>query len=368
MNKRDVYLNASEVLSAPLSNKTSSVVSTIEDVSVAFKSFREEINCSDFTSILSYFDAVLYPLFKKLNLSASDLAKTNLFLGSTSLDISAVKVGDEDKLWLSKTDKISQALAKRYGLNELEFTFSTACTASANACLYASRLISTGKIEHALVIGCEFYNPLTVEGFKSLDLISKTELIAFAKGRSGLILGEGVAALYLSSTPTAQCSLKMLGGASSCDTYSLTMTQEDGSHIAQVINDCLLQANIQSTDIDLIKVHGTATLGNDEAECNALTTLFNTSEITQSPPPIIAFKPFTGHTLGACGVIEIALFADCLSKESYIPPEYITQNNDLMWPFYKGNDFSQVNTVLFNYFGFGGNNAALVFQCYRGTE
>ncbi|XQF91732.1 hypothetical protein ACOBV8_19885 (plasmid) [Pseudoalteromonas espejiana] len=64
MNKQDVYLNASRVLSAPLSNKTSSVVSTVEDESVAFKSFREEINCSDFAGILSYFDAVLYPLLK----------------------------------------------------------------------------------------------------------------------------------------------------------------------------------------------------------------------------------------------------------------------------------------------------------------
>ncbi|WP_425356003.1 hypothetical protein, partial [Pseudoalteromonas issachenkonii] len=50
-----------------------------------------------------------------------------------------------------------------------------------------------------------------------------------------------------------------MGGASSCDTYSLTMTQEEGSHIALVINDCLLQSNFQSDNIDLIKVHGTAT-------------------------------------------------------------------------------------------------------------
>ncbi|WP_405629590.1 beta-ketoacyl synthase N-terminal-like domain-containing protein [Pseudoalteromonas sp. Ld20] len=372
MTLRDVYLNASDVLSASLGCEKSSQITTQEGTRVGFKSFRDEISCNDFFGILAHFDTLLLPLFKKLQLSADELAKTSLFLGSTSLDISAVELGAEDTLWLSKTDKISQELVKRYGLNELEFTFSTACTASANACLYATRLIAQGKIEHALVIGCEFYNPLTVEGFKSLDLISATGLAAFAKGRSGLILGEGLGALYLSSTPTEQCNLRVLGGASSCDTYSLTMTKEDGSHIAHVINECLTQTNITCDDIDLIKVHGTATLGNDEAECNALSSLFIRDSLTTDQisakqlPPIIAFKPYTGHTLGACGAIEIALFVKCLELGSYTPPSYTHSENELMWPFYHGAHFNNVDTVLFNYFGFGGNNAALVLQRYKG--
>lgn len=357
MTLRNVYLNASEVMSAPLGCDINNHVVTLEGDTVVFKSFRDEVICNDFASILEHFDRLLLPLFEKLQLSAHALSKTALFLGSTSLDVSAVELGPENELWLSKTDKISQALVKRYGLNELEFTFSTACTASANACLYATRLIGLGKLEYALVIGCEFYNPLTLEGFKSLDLISKTELAAFAKGRSGLILGEGLGAVYLSATPSEQCQLQILGGASSCDTYSLTMTQEDGSHIVQVITDCITQANTTTSEIDLIKVHGTATLGNDEAECNALTTIFDTNK-----PPIIAFKPFTGHTLGACGVIEIALFAACLQQKNYTAPGYVYGDNELMWPFYHGTDFSEINTVLFNYFGFGGNNAALVLR------
>lgn len=361
MTLRNVYLNASEVMSAPLNCEKSTHVATLEGKTVSFKSFREELSCNDFPSLLAHFDRLLLPLFAKLQLSADSLSKTVLFLGSTSLDISTIEPGVENELWLSKTDKISRILVKRYGLHELEFTFSTACTASANACLYASRLIELGTIDDALVVGCEFYNPLTVEGFKSLDLISTAELAAFAKGRSGLILGEGLGAVYLSATPSEQCQLQVLGGASACDTYSLTMTQEDGSHIVQVITDCLTQASIKSGDIDLIKVHGTATLGNDEAECNALATLFDTNK-----PPIIAYKPFTGHTLGACGVIEIALFAACLQQQNYTVPTYTQSKDELMWPFYNGTDFNEVNTVLFNYFGFGGNNAALILQRYKG--
>ncbi|MGO2011010.1 MAG: beta-ketoacyl synthase N-terminal-like domain-containing protein [Pseudoalteromonas sp.] len=361
MTLRDVYLNASEVMCAPLAISKNNHVMTAEGDSVTFKSFQDDIDSSNFSGILDYFDALLLPLFNKLQLTEAERAQTNLFLGSTSLDISAVDVGEENELWLSTTDKISEALVERYGLNELEFTFSTACTASANACLYATRLIAQNKINNALVIGCEFYNPLTVEGFKSLDLISQKGLTAFAKQRSGLVLGEGLAALYLSASAQTQCQLKILGGASACDTYSLTMTQEDGSHIAKVITDALLQTKITVEQIDLIKVHGTATLGNDDAECNALRTLFS-----EKKPPIIAFKPFTGHTLGACGAIEIALFAQCLEQKNYVLPEYTKNSDELMWPFYQKSDFTDVDTLLFNYFGFGGNNAALVLQRYKG--
>lgn len=360
MSLRSVYLNASEVMCAPIGTEQSNSVVTNEQEAVAFKSFRSDVTASNFDTILAHFDHLLLPLFARLSLSADELAKTTLFLGSTSLDISAVEVGCSNELWLSTTNKINKALVKRYGLHELEFTFSTACTASANACLYATRLIAQGKIDNALVIGCEFYNSLTVEGFKSLDLISETGLAAFAKGRSGLVLGEGLAALYLSASANEHCQFKLLGGASACDTYSLTMTQEDGSHIAKVINNALTQTNLNATDIDIIKVHGTATLGNDEAECNALAKIF-----TEKKPPIIAFKPFTGHTLGACGAIEIALYAQCQQKNNYAMGKYTKQDNDLMWPFYQSSDFSNINTVLLNYFGFGGNNAALVMQRYK---
>lgn len=360
MALRSVYLNASEVMCATLGTETSNKVQTNESEVVAFKSFRDEIDNCQFGDILAYFDQLLLPLFAKLSLTAEDLKATSLFLGSTSLDISAVDIGASDELWLSTTNKINRALVQHYGLNDLEFTFSTACTASANACLYAKRLIAQGKIDNALVIGCEFYNPLTVEGFKSLDLISQSGLAAFAKGRSGLVLGEGLAALYLSEKAAEQCQFKLLGGASACDTYSLTMTQEDGSHIAQVISDALSDAGISASEIDVVKVHGTATLGNDEAECNALTRVFN-----QHQPPLIAFKPFTGHTLGACGVIEIALYQQCQQQQNYVVASYAHDSKELMWPFYVKPDFTQVNTVLLNYFGFGGNNAALVMQRHK---
>jgi len=360
MTLRSVYLNASEVMCAALGTETSNNVVTNESEIVAFKSFRDEIYSSQFSDILAYFDQLLLPMFAKLSLSAEDLKATSLFLGSTSLDVSAVDIGASDELWLSTTNKINRALVQRYGLNDLEFTFSTACTASANACLYATRLIAQGKIDNALVIGCEFYNPLTVEGFKSLDLISQSGLAAFAKGRSGLVLGEGLAALYLSASASEQCRFKLLGGASACDTYSLTMTQEDGSHIAQVITDALSYAGINACDIDVVKVHGTATLGNDEAECNALAKVFN-----EHKPPLVAFKPFTGHTLGACGVIEIALYHQCQQQQNYAVASYAHDSKELMWPFYLKPDFAQVNTVLLNYFGFGGNNAALVMQRYK---
>lgn len=297
-------------------------------------------------------------LLAQTPLTPSQLKSTMLFIGSTSLDIGCIKPDSTKAIWLSQTDKIGQRLAQHFSLHALHFTFNTACTSGANALLYATNFIKQGKVDNAIVIGFEFFNQLSLNGFDSLDLISTTNVKPFSPARDGLILGEGIGAVLLSKHCAEHTQLELLGGYSSCDDHSLTITEEEGTHIVEVIKHALENAGIDQSDIDLIKVHGTASIKSDLAEYNALNKLFT------KIPKSYGFKSLIGHTLGACGVIELALFDHCV-RDDYLPvlTYQADKSTPLLLPFIESSaELVQSKTMLFNHFGFGGNNAALIVR------
>jgi len=326
------------------------------------------------------FDEIIAVLSKQIsrvitlsNLTKEAISETVLFLGSTSLDISCVMPKESDSIWLSQTDKLSKTLAKNFGLHAIHYTVNTACTSSANALLYASQMIKHNKINHALVVGCEFYNKLSVSGFDSLDLFSTTKVKPFSNTRDGLILGEGVGAIILSNKSTNTTTFELLGGYSSCDDFSLTITDEEGKHIADVVEKALINAKITPADIDLIKIHGTASEKSDLAEYNAISRVFSDNQLSNAvnhqlkevaKPEVIGFKSFLGHTLGACGALELAILDTVFKKEILPKCEYQLENPEmLIYPFVEtAQGITSSKYVLLNHFGFGGNNAALILN------
>ncbi|KXI29310.1 beta-ketoacyl synthase N-terminal-like domain-containing protein [Paraglaciecola hydrolytica] len=303
--------------------------------------------------------ASLKALIQQSGLSSQELSQTALLLGSTSLDIGTLTPDTEKAIGLPKIDRLSQYLQLEIGLHPLHMVINTACTASINAVIYGKKLIEQAGFKHVIVIGCEFYNQLTLAGFDSLDLLSQKHLKCFHQQRDGLLLGEGIGALLLSEEkPQKLPCYRILQGHSSCDTYSLTMTAEDGSHIQSVLHSAISQSGLSTSDIDLVKVHGTATYNNDIAEYHALQRCFTT------PAPIFALKPYIGHTLGACGAIEMALM-DRLLQQDYLPvPEYVEQESELIMLAFapKTKPLRDYKNVLINHCGFGGNNAAIVLE------
>lgn len=298
-------------------------------------------------------------LISASGLDVTELSQTALLLGSTSLDIGTLSPEKNAAIGLPKIDRLSQHLQQKFGLSPYHIVINTACTASTNALLYGKKLIEHHGYKHVIVVGCEFYNDLTIGGFHSLDLLSKEQLKAFHVNRDGLILGEGIGALLLTTQkPDREFYYQVLEGYSGCDTTSLTMTSEDGRHIKTVLHNAVQKSGLKPKDIDLLKVHGTATYNNDIAEYNAILSYF------ESPPEILALKPFIGHTLGACGVIEIALMDYLLSQEELPIADYARQQTEeTMLPFSSGKKaLRSFQHVLINHCGFGGNNAALVLK------
>lgn len=238
------------------------------------------------------------------------------------------------------------------------FTFNTACTSSANAMLYAGKMIRTGAIRNALVIGLEFYNDITLLGFHSLGLISKSaRMQPFGSQRDGLVLGEGCSAIALSADKPAKPCLQFSGGATLGDIYSMTAANPDGSSIEKVIRQAFRHSAIEACDIKGIKLHGTASLANDDAEFAGLSRIYG-----NSLPPVCALKPWLGHTLGACGSNELVLLMHYLKQNLWPQAADYPTDPQLDIGLHKTVSHIEDGYFLLNYFGFGGSNTALIIR------
>lgn len=321
-------------------------------------------------------DKMLADALVQQPLTRAERARTGLFLGSSSFDVNVSELdyqqslaqqhGEQTGLELSEQPlpmgivgyaKIPLSLGARHGFSPYIGTYSTACTSSANALLNAHRLLQAGLIDHAFVIGLEFFNKTTLLGFHGLSLISPSGRVApFSARRDGLILGEGCGLLMLSRTKTDQISL--CGGATATDNYSLTAANTDGSTLRHAMRLALDNCGLTESALAAIKVHGTASMMSDEAEAEGLRQLL----LTQAPP-LFALKPYIGHTLGACGALEAALVYGCLMR-GQLPFNTTSGPDDapLGMALAQTRQAAPEGYYGLNYFAFGGNNTCLILH------
>ena len=320
-------------------------------------------------------DAVIAQALDAAQLSTNERAATGLFLGTSSFNINVVEqdyrndlLHDSHALVMAHCSSqgiFGHEVRKRHGLNGPDFSFNTACTASANALIYADAMVRSGRLKHALVLGVEMCNSLTALGFHGLQLLTLDTMKPFDKSRNGLVLGEGVSALVLGNRNPSKHHWHLRGSANLCDTHGISATNPDGSVVAKVIDMALHHAHLQPTDIAAIKVHGTASLLNDEAEAAGMRHVFSTM------PALCAIKPFIGHTLGACGLNELLLFCAAANDDFLIATPGIGNNSVEQGDTKLGVSLNQTQCTLppgnflMNYFGFGGNNTALVISNIR---
>ncbi len=299
-------------------------------------------------------------------LDAAQRRRLGLFVGTSSFDISVSEAQFRDELQcdgdgaipLSRSSSLGNlavALRRRWDLRGPDFSLNTACTASANALLYAARMIEHGELESALVVGLELCNTVTAMGFHGLDLLASNGMRPFDTGRDGLVPGEAVGALVLSARP-GRATFRLRGGATLCDTHSISAANPDGSTVAEVMRAALADAGLERDDIAALKTHGTASLLNDEAEVAGMKRLWG-----DALPPLCALKPFIGHTFGACGLAELLLFCGA-AEQGFLPPlpGICAEPSDLGIRLAQAPTSQPPGHFLLNYFGFGGNNTSLV--------
>ena len=249
----------------------------------------------------------------------------------------------------SMTDYVRAVL----GLEGPAMTVSTACSSSAKVIASAARYVEAGVIDAAVVGGVDSLCLTTMHGFTSLQLVSDEPCRPFDAARKGMSIGEA-AGFALVERGTGPVSL--LGYGESSDAYHMSTPQPEGEGALGAMKQALARAGLEPGDIDYVNAHGTATPANDRAEDRALVRLFG------KRVPVSSTKGFTGHTLGAAGIVE-AIVCFLALEHGLLPA---TLNSTAIEPGLESmvlleNRAAPVRRALSNSFGFGGSNCSLVF-------
>lgn len=258
----------------------------------------------------------------------------------------------------------TEMIADHFGGFRMVTSISTACSSAANAIIMGANLIKQGKADIVVAGGSECITKFHFNGFHTLMILDTKQCRPFDRDRQGLNLGEGAAYVVLESAASAAarkvpalCTLSGYGNA--CDAFHQTASSPEGEGAFRAMSQALASAGLKPSDIDYINAHGTGTPNNDLSESTAILRLFG-----DKVPPFSSTKQMTGHTTSASGSVEAVISVLCI-KEGIIPANlgfsHPIEETGLT-PLLHHTEGAEVEHVLSNSFGFGGNDSSLIFS------
>ncbi len=282
---------------------------------------------------------------------------TLLVLSSTKGNINLLKnelisnkKNDDIYLWSS-----AKKIANYFNIKTSPVIISNACISGVQALIIAMRYLKTSKYKNAIVVGADIISDFVVSGFMSFKSISKGACKPFDANRTGLSLGEGSAAILLTTNQneTTDTKIEFVSGATANDANHISAPSRTAEGLFNAI-DATLQGN---KNIDYISAHGTATPYNDDMESVAL------KRYGLENVPVNSLKSYFGHSLGATGVIETALGIYSMINNTAFKTLGFEQNGTIE----KINVTTEHKTMEINKLlkiasGFGGSNAAIYLK------
>lgn len=261
------------------------------------------------------------------------------------------------------------------GAHGYNSTATTACAASNNAIGEALQAIRHGVADVMLTGGTEAgISQLGLAGFAVMRALStrnsepQRASRPFDAQRDGFVPAEGAGILVLEEAERARarganilCEIAGFGATS--DAGHLVQPQETGASAARAMAHALQNAGLTTLDVDYINAHGTSTPLNDAVETIAIKRLFQEAAYRV---PISSTKSMTGHSLGASGALEaIACVKTILERQIHPTVNYEWPDPDCDLDYVPNRArAADVRVALSNAFGFGGQNACLVFRRY----
>ena len=250
-------------------------------------------------------------------------------------------------------------VAELLGLDGPNMTVNTACSSSAKVFATASRWLRAGIVDAVLVGGADTLCQSVLYGFHSLQLVSESQCRPFDGARDGINLGEaaGFALLVRGDAGVAHSGIQVSGYGESSDAHHMSHPHPEGAGARLAIGQALSQAGLTPEQIDYINLHGTASRANDHIEGNLVGAMFPASTLASST------KGWTGHTLGAAGILE-SIFALEALVTGVVPGTLNLAEVDpeIAITMSAANQRADLTHVMSNSFGFGGNNACLIFS------
>ena len=259
---------------------------------------------------------------------------------------------------------VADKIAEELGLKGMVTTISTACSSAANSIMLGARLIKSGKLDRVIVGGTDALAKFTINGFKTLMILSDDYNKPFDNNRKGLNLGEAAAFLVLESDEIVKKQNKKVlarvsGYGNANDAFHQTASSENGDGAYLAMKKAFDVSGLKPSQIDYINVHGTATPNNDLSEGRAILRIYEDKNV----PDFSSTKPFTGHTLAAAAAIE-AVYSVLAIQNSVVYPNlnFETPMEEFVLKPQTSLKNKNIEHVLSNSFGFGGNCSTLIFS------
>jgi 3-oxoacyl-(acyl-carrier-protein) synthase len=254
-------------------------------------------------------------------------------------------------------------------------TVSTACAAGTQAIGDALNILRLGRADVMFAGGTEA--GITELGLAAFDIMKALSHVTdstaskpFDANRDGFVCAEGSGMFVLETLEHAQrrgarilCELAGYGATS--DAYHVVAPCVDGEGAGRAMKMAVLDAGLTLDDVDYINAHGTSTPANDAAETAGIKGLFGERAYQI---PISSTKSMVGHALGASGAIESLACVKAI-ETGIVPPtiNYTTPDPDCDLDYVPNTSrkVGEVKAVLKNSFGFGGQNACLLFRKFE---
>ncbi|MFI5746764.1 beta-ketoacyl-[acyl-carrier-protein] synthase family protein [Streptomyces sp. NPDC051644] len=270
---------------------------------------------------------------------------------------------------MSAVNMVSGYAAMEFGALGPNLVTATACASAATAIGTARDLLRSGTCDVVITGGTEAsLTPTVLSGFARMGALSKRRddpaaaSRPFDTDRDGFVAAEGAGVLVLERLADARARgarvrARLSGYGASADAHHATAPDPEGRGAERAIRTALRDAGVAPDEVDHVNAHGTSTPLNDLTEARVLKRVLGTR------PVVTSSKGVTGHSLGAAGAIEAALTVLAL-EQGTVPP---TANLDSVDPAIEVDIVAKapralpMGVALSNSFGFGGQNAVLVF-------
>ncbi|MBZ0199513.1 MAG: beta-ketoacyl-ACP synthase II [Ignavibacteriaceae bacterium] len=263
-----------------------------------------------------------------------------------------------------------------YGLRGPNYCAVSACATANNNMIDSFLMIKNGYADVMVTGGSEAaINEVGIGGFNASRALStrndfpETASRPFDATRDGFVMGEGSGCLIIEELEHAlnrgaKIYAELAGVGLSADAHHITAPHPEGIGAKFAMNMALKDADISTTDIDYVNMHGTSTPLGDIAETKAIKDVFGEHAYKMN---ISSTKSMTGHLLGAAGAVE-AIASILAIINSKIPPtinfEHPDPECDLNYTFNKPQE-REVNYAISNAFGFGGHNTSVIFKKFN---
>jgi 3-oxoacyl-[acyl-carrier-protein] synthase II len=259
-------------------------------------------------------------------------------------------------------------ITRMFGITGRIIASSTACTTSSQSIGLGYEMVKYGMQDAMLCGGADEYDTTTVAVFDNLLACSVAYNEApqatprpFDQNRDGLVVGEGAGIVLLEELESARARgaeilAEVIGFASNNNGGDLILPNLDG--ITATLRLALADAGIPAQEVDFVSAHATATKMGDVIESQAIDAVYG------GHPLVTGLKSYMGHTMGACGAIELILTL-YMMDEGFIAPTLNLEKVDercAMLRHTSGLTEIETRIAAIQNFAFGGVNTCLLIK------